>query len=182
MDPATLAVCTGATLPRALAFAPLIDQAMAEFAVDAPSRQAAFLAQIGHESEGLHWLVEIWGPTDAQRRYEGRRDLGNVGQGDGYRYRGRGLIQVTGRANYRQAGQALGLDLEGQPELLAQPELAARSAAWWWKQHGLNELADATSGDAGAFERITRVMNGGTNGLADRIARWDLAKNALGVA
>ena len=147
---------------------------MAEFGIDTPTRQAAFLAQIGHESGGLHWSVEIWGPTEAQRRYEGRRDLGNVQIGDGYRFRGRGLIQTTGRANYVATGKALGVDLIAKPELLALPELAARSAAWYWKSRNLNALADA-----GDFERITRKINGGLNGQAERIALWESARGVL---
>lgn len=147
---------------------------MAEFGIDTPTRQAAFLAQIGHESGGLHWSVEIWGPTEAQRRYEGRRDLGNVQIGDGFRFRGRGLIQTTGRANYVATGKALGVDLIAKPELLALPELAARSAAWYWKSRNLNALADA-----GDFERITRKINGGLNGQAERIALWESARGAL---
>ena len=147
---------------------------MAEFGIDTPTRQAAFLAQIGHESGGLHWSVEIWGPTEAQRRYEGRRDLGNVQIGDGFRFRGRGLIQTTGRANYTATGKALGVDLIAKPELLALPELAARSAAWYWKSRDLNALADA-----GDFERITRKINGGLNGQAERIALWESARGAL---
>lgn len=147
---------------------------MAEFGIDTPTRQAAFLAQIGHESGGLHWSVEIWGPTEAQRRYEGRRDLGNVQIGDGFRFRGRGLIQTTGRANYTATGKALGVDLIAKPELLALPELAARSAAWYWKSRDLNALADA-----GDFERITRKINGGLNGQAERIALWESARGVL---
>ena len=175
MKPTTLARCTGARIDRAETFAPLIASAMAEFGIDTPARQAAFLAQIGHESGGLHWLVELWGPTDAQRRYEGRADLGNTQPGDGARFKGRGLIQTTGRANYRDTGDALGVDLLASPERLAEPELAARSAAWFWHRRGLNAIAD--SGD---FEKLTRRINGGLNGLTDRLHLWAAAKAALG--
>ena len=174
MTPRQLAIATGARIDRATEWLPAIEAAMAEFGIDTPPRQAAFLAQIGHESGGLHWSVEIWGPTEAQRRYEGRRDLGNVQIGDGYRFRGRGLIQTTGRANYVATGKALGVDLIAKPELLAQPELAARSAAWYWKSRNLNALADA-----GDFERITRKINGGLNGQAERIALWESARGVL---
>ena len=172
-----LASATGAKLARAVDFLPYIEAAMAEFGIDTPERQAAFLAQVGHESGGLHWLVELWGPTPAQERYEGRADLGNIMPGDGFRYRGRGLIQITGCANYQHAGAALGVELEDDPDALAELPLACRSAAWFWKSHGLNALADA-----GQFEAITRKINGGLNGQADRLARWDDAKEALGVA
>ena len=101
--------------------------------------------------------------------------MGNTAPGDGWRYRGRGLIQVTGKANYQNAGAALGLDLVGHPELLEQPERAALSAAWFWSASGLNELADA-----GLFEMITRKINGGLNGQAERVALRDRAAKVLG--
>ena len=103
---------------------------MREFDINTPLRQAAFLAQVGHESGGLHWLVELWGPTLAQRHYEDRDDLGNTIPGDGLRFRGRGLLQTTGRSNYLRTGKALGVDLIANPEKLAEPELASRSAGW----------------------------------------------------
>lgn len=174
MTPRQLAIATGARIDRATEWLPAIEAAMKEFHIDTPARKAAFLAQIGHESGGLRWTVEIWGPTEAQRRYEGRRDLGNVQIGDGYRFRGRGLIQTTGRDNYAATGKALGADLINKPELLALPDLAARSAGWYWQSRNLNELADA-----GDFERITRKINGGLNGQAERIALWESARGVL---
>lgn len=174
MTPQNLARSTGARIDRATEFFPAIRDAMAEFEINNPARQAAFLAQIGHESGGLHWTVELWGPTSAQLRYEGRQDLGNTQAGDGYKFKGRGLIQITGRANYEATGKALGVELLYHPELLAEPELAARSAAWFWKDRGLNELADV-----GDFRRITIRINGGINGLKDRLALWDAAKTTL---
>lgn len=174
MTPQQLALSTGARIDRATTFLPVITAAMDEFEINTPARQAAFLAQVGHESGGLHWLTEIWGPTAAQDRYEGRKDLGNVRMGDGYRFKGRGLIQTTGRANYDATGKALGVDLLANPESLALPELAARSAGWYWKAHGLNELADT-----GDFRRITLRINGGTNGMADRVALHEAAQKAL---
>ncbi len=163
---------------RAQAFLDPLNAAMGEFEVNSPGRQAAFIAQIGHESGELRWLKEIWGPTAAQKAYEppSRKaaELGNTQLGDGYRYRGRGLIQITGRANYRACGQALGLDLEGDPEQLAEPVPACRSAGWFWKSHGLNELADA-----GDFEQITQRINGALTGKADRLALYSRAQEAL---
>lgn len=175
MTPEILATCTGARIDRARIFAPCITAAMQEYGIDTPSRQAAFLAQVGHESGGLHWLSELWGPTKAQLGYEGRVDLGNTHPGDGYLYRGRGLLQVTGRANYARVGRALGIDLERSPDLLSAPGLASRSAGCFWASHALNEYAD--SGD---FVLLTRRINGGTNGLADRQVLWGAAKTALG--
>ena len=144
--------------------------AMAEFCINTPARQASFVAQIGHESGQLQYVREL-ASGDA---YEGRRDLGNTAPGDGRRYKGRGLIQITGRANYAACGAALGLDLLAQPELLEQPANACRSAAWFWRTHGLNELAD--SGDQ---VKVTRRINGGTNGLAERLALFSVARRVL---
>lgn len=174
MTPQQLAQCTGARIDRAREFLPHIEAAMAEFDINTPARQAAFLAQIGHESGGLHWLVEIWGPSIAQAHYEGRADLGNTQPGDGFKFKGRGLLQTTGRANYQRTGDALGVDLLADPTLLATPELAARSAGWYWREHGLNALADA-----GNFMLVTRRINGGTNGLEERAALFDVAKTVL---
>jgi putative chitinase len=171
-----LADATGASIARAVLWLAPIADAMKEFGIDTPARQAAFLAQVGHESGGLCWSAERWGPTPAQVRYEGRADLGNTQQGDGYRFRGRGLIQITGRANYGTVAAALGFDVVTDPSALEEPDLAASSAAWWWSEHGLNALADA-----GSFERITRRINGGLNGQADRLVLWDKAKAAFGV-
>lgn len=174
MTPQQLAMATGARIDRAREWLPHIEAAMAEFDINTPARQAAFLAQIGHESGGLHWSIEIWGPTEAQCRYEGRRDLGNTQPGDGFRFRGRGLIQTTGRHNYIATGEALGFDFVSNPEVLSQPEHAARSAGWYWRSRGCNELADV-----GDFRRITIRINGGTNGFDDRLALHQAAKTVL---
>lgn len=159
---------------RAGVFVPALNRAMQRYRIDSPVRQAAFLAQIGHESGQLKWVKELWGPTPAQSKYEGRKDLGNTEPGDGRRFLGRGLLQVTGRENYRKAGAALGVPLLEKPELLELPEWAASSAAWWWANHGLNELADV-----GEFEQITRRINGGLNGQDERVALWERAKTVL---
>jgi putative chitinase len=144
--------------------------------ITTPTRLAAFLAQVGHESGGGRWRREIWGPTEVQARYEGRRDLGNTQPGDGARFRGRGLIQITGRSNTEKAWHALRPDLTLQAfcQWLEGIEGAATSACWWWQAHGCNALAD--SGD---FVALTRRINGGTNGLKDRQERWAKAKAAL---
>lgn len=155
---------------RAATFIGPLAAAMSEFGISTPARQASFLSQIGHESGQLQYVREL----ASGEAYEGRRDLGNTMAGDGRRYRGRGLIQITGRANYVACGAALGLDLLGTPELLEQPVNACRSAAWFWKRNGLNELADA-----GDQVRVTRRINGGTNGLAERLALFEVAKRVL---
>ena len=181
MTPELIATCTGATLPRAVTWARHITAAMDEFEINAPLRQAGFLAQIGHESGGLRWMAERWGPTEAQRRYDPPSDLaarlGNTVEGDGYRYRGRGPIQITGRFNYRAAGAALGFDAEAFPELLDEPANACRGSAWFWQWKGLNARADARD-----FLTITKRINGGRNGLAERQRLYAIAKGALGVA
>lgn len=149
---------------------PLVD-AMAEFDISTPARQAAFLAQVAHESGSLRYVREI----ASGGAYEGRVDLGNTEPGDGIRYKGRGLIQITGRANYQVCGDSLGLPLLEHPELLEQPENAARSAGWFWAWKRLNDLADA-----GDFVRITKRINGGLNGYDDRANFWERAKQVLG--
>lgn len=151
-----------------------INLALERYEINTPARIAAFLAQIGHESGGLRWVREIWGPTLAQQRYEGRKDLGNTQPGDGRRYMGRGLIQITGRANYAAVGEALGIDCVISPEVLESPLYAALSAGWYWHKRKLNGFADD-----GDFVSITRRINGGTNGLEDRRTRHRIALAAL---
>lgn len=175
-----LQAATGCTPERAAQWLPHIAAACETFAINTPGRLAAFLAQIGHESGRLVHVREIWGPTPAQQRYEGRADLGNTQPGDGKRYMGRGLIQTTGRANYRATRDGLALylpdvpDLEVMPALLERPDLAAMSAAWYWHSRDLNTFADL-----GDFIRITKRINGGTNGLADRLALYEAARAVL---
>lgn len=152
-------------------FAVPMAAAMSEFGIDTPRRQASFIAQVAHESGQLRLTRELWGPTPAQRAYEGRVDLGNTFPGDGFRYRGRGLIQITGRANYGACGAMLGFDVLNNPALLEGPTLASRSAAWFWQNHGLNDLAD--KGDQVA---ICKRINGGTNGLNERLAFYEAAR------
>ena len=174
MTPVELANATGARIDRATTFQPIIDRLAPEYGITTQERMAAFLAQVGHESGGLKWLNELWGPTHAQLRYEGRQDLGNTEPGDGYRYHGRGLLQTTGRANYKDLSDALDMDFVSYPDELSEPEWAVRSAMYFWQSHDCNELADY-----GLFEKITRTINGGLNGYPERLALWDRAKEAL---
>lgn len=155
---------------RADVFAEPITDAMAEFDINTPARQAAFVAQVGHESGQLRYVEEL----ASGQAYEGRLDLGNTQPGDGVRYKGRGLIQITGRSNYVACMLALDVDCVLHPELLCEPINAARSAAWFWKSHGLNELADQ-----GDQVKVTKRINGGINGLADRLALFEKAKEVL---
>ena len=160
--------------PVAGVFVPVLNAAMGHYQIVGAKRVAAFIAQIGHESGQLKYVKEIWGPTVAQAKYEGRKDLGNTVAGDGSKYRGRGLIQITGRANYMTCGEALGLDLIKQPELLEKPQHACMSAAWFWATKGLSTLADA-----GQFDKITQRINGGQNGAADRQALYARALKVM---
>lgn len=119
-------------------YLPHLNKYMAEFGIDNKDRVAAFLAQIGHESAELRYSEEI----ASGAAYEGRRDLGNVQPGDGRKFKGRGLIQITGRSNYEQISKAFGVDFINNPQLLATPEYAVKSACWWWNSRKLNEKAD----------------------------------------
>jgi putative chitinase len=157
---------------KASQFLPLLDAAMREADITTPARRAAFLAQLAHESGELRYMEEI----ASGAAYEGRKDLGNTQPGDGVRYKGRGPIQLTGRNNYRAAGKALGLDLEGDPTLAAEPAVGCRVAAWYWRTRGLNALADR-----GAYFAITRKINGGYRGLEARLRYHDAARSALGL-
>lgn len=156
---------------RADVFAPMLTAAMDEFGIDTAARAAAFLAQVAHESGELRYVEEI----ASGEAYEGRADLGNTEPGDGVRYKGRGLLQITGRANYATCGDALGIDLLADPTPLTQPDLACRSAAWFWESRGLNQLADKDD-----FIRITRRINGGLTGYASRLQYLERAKRVLG--
>lgn len=165
------AICKHSPRSTLARFVEPLNDAMAEFGIDAnPARETHFLAQIAHESGGFRYVREL----ASGEAYEGRDDLGNTEPGDGVRFKGRGLIQITGRANYADCGAALGLDLLAAPELLEEPVNAARSAGWYWESRGLNELADR--GDARA---ITRRINGGLNGLQDRLSYLQLAQERL---
>lgn len=134
--------------------------------IDTPLRLSHFMAQVAHESGGFKFMREIWGPTPAQRGYEGRKDLGNTVTGDGYRYRGRGPLQLTGRANYRTVGTRIGIDLEASPELAELPSVGILIACEYWRSRNINAAADRNDG-----EKVTRLINGGLNGFKDRMER-----------
>jgi len=137
---------------------------------DTELRLAHFMAQLSHESGGFRYMEEI----ASGAAYEGRADLGNTQAGDGKRYKGRGPIQLTGRANYRLFGRALGIDFENNPEIVALPSIGLLAACHFWKMRGLNELADADD-----IVAITKRVNGGQNGLSDRKAYLAKAKALL---
>lgn len=154
-----------------------LDRYCPQFGITTALRRAHFLAQASHETCGFRYLKEIWGPTAAQQGYEGRVDLGNVRAGDGRLYCGRGIFQLTGRANYARIGAALQLPLEVEPELACDPLISVRIACNYWAARCINQPADADN-----VVLVTRLINGGTNGLADREACLARAKVALGLA
>ena len=153
-----------------------LNETLRRYGMDTPLRAAHFLAQVGHESGQLKWKEELWGPTEAQQEYEGREDLGNTEPGDGRRFKGRGLIQLTGRANYRKYGTHMGMNLTrgGNPEKVAQPRLAVDVAGWYFDRRVPYPKIDADD-----VRGVTRAVNGGLNGLDDRQAILRRAKRAL---
>ena len=178
---------------------PLLDT-FQKYEINTPQRQAAFIGQCAHESgnfkvlqENLNYsakgLMATWSSRfpdmDTAERYErqpekiankvyARADMGNTDDGDGWKYRGRGVIQLTGKNNYRTCGEALGLDLVVNPDLILEPQYACLSAGWFWNKRGLNTLADAND-----IETITKRVNGGLHGLLDRQAKTQIALEIL---
>ncbi|MEB3164412.1 MAG: glycoside hydrolase family 19 protein [Prochlorothrix sp.] len=166
------AIAPYAQVSRLERFVPHLNTAMTEFDIDTPLRRAHFLAQLAHESGEFNYVEEIASGT----AYEGRADLGNTQPGDGVRFKGRGLIQITGRFNYRACGEALGVDLIQEPERLSSDVLACRSAGWFWDWQQINRAADADD-----VERVTYIINGGYNGFRDRVDKLTAAKKVLGL-
>jgi predicted chitinase/LysM repeat protein len=164
------AIMPNLSASKAAQYLPHLNRAMAEAGINTPKRQAAFIAQLAHESGEFRYMEEIASGS----AYEGRKDLGNTHPGDGVRFKGRGPIQLTGRSNYAAAGKALGLDLVNNPKSAATPEVGFRTAAWFWNTRNLNSYADA-----GNFREVTRRINGGYNGLADRQKYYARALDVL---
>lgn len=179
---------------------PFLNKAMFKYDITSPVRAAAFLAQVGHESAGFtrfeealgysaSRLIAVW-PSRfnasnakdyaynperlANKVYADRMGNGDEESGDGWLFHGRGPIQLTGRGMYAKAAKALGYPLVQKPYLLLDVDIGCLAAAWFWKDNGCNELADA-----GKFEAVTRKINGGVNGLDDRMSRWEKAKAVL---
>ena len=150
------------------------DRHFPEYSINSELRLAHFLAQSCHETGDYCYMQELWGPTQAQKRYEGRKDLGNTEPGDGKRYLGRGIFQLTGRANYRAIGAALALPLEDEPYLASHPDISVRIACHYWMSRSINALADRDDVLA-----VTKAINGGINGLKDRQRCLARAKGIL---
>lgn len=148
-----------------------MDSVLVENGIDTPLRKRHFIAQLAHESAGFRSMVELRSDSSAEAKYGAHtrvgKVLGNTQPGDGARYKGRGFIQLTGRYNYRAVGNAIGIDLENNPDLAAEPEIALLVAIAFWNSRDLNELADANN-----LKAITKKINGGFNGLADRRRRF----------
>jgi len=137
-----------------------LNKILPDYDINTPQREAAFLAQCAHESDQFKTLEEY----ASGAAYEGRKDLGNTHRGDGVRYKGRGIFQLTGRANYKRIGDLIGMDLENNPELAESPEVSVLTALEYWRSRGLNVFADRDD-----VRTITYRINGGYNGLDDRI-------------
>ena len=148
-----------ATLVNINTYTPLLNRYMHNYNICGKLRESAFIATIIWESGSFRYTKEI----ASGKAYEWRKDLGNVHAGDGVRFKGRGLIQLTGRTNYTLASRALGVDFVSRPELIEQPDFATMVSCWWWNMKGLNEVADT-----GDFRKVTRIINGGYNGFSDR--------------
>lgn len=157
--------------PDILAAVAAGEAVLSRYDITTPGRLCHFMAQIAHESDGFRTTEEY----ASGAAYEGRKDLGNVRNGDGTRFKGRGLIQLTGRANYRVYGERLGVDLEARPARAAAPDFSLLVACEYWKDKGLNAFADRDD-----IVGITKRINGGTNGLADRKAKLSAAKAIWG--
>lgn len=153
-------------------FLPYLNKYMGEYGIDTPLRAAHFLAQVMHESGELQFVREL----ASGAAYEGRKDLGNTRPGDGRVYKGRGLLQLTGKNNYMKFAKETGLDVVKKPALLELPQWAAMSACWYWAGHSLNALADKDS-----LTLVTKRINGGTNGIKQRAAYLERAKKGFGI-
>lgn len=164
---------------------PWLNKYMAVYQINTYERVCAFIAQLAHESASFRYTEEI----ASGEAYEGRKDLGNLYPGDGKRFKGRGFIQITGRANYKECSISLFEDLRliENPEILEEIEYAVKSACWFWSKKGLNVIADQPNTWAkerkgktyDKFEWITLLINGGQNGIADRKEFYKRAKATL---
>ena len=177
---------TCSSTANASKFMEFINETCIKFDISSPIRQLCFLSQVGHESGSLFFTEEL----ASGAAYEGRKSLGNTQPGDGVRFKGRGLIQITGRTNYTAVGAALGVNLVANPRLLGgknvnfcstdQLRNAAMSAGWFWNSRKLNLIADTinitkpidSGTNLAGFVLLTKKINGGTNGLPDRLNRY----------
>lgn len=180
---------TGSNLANAEKFRPYLNRYMRKYEINTPQRVMAFLSQIGHESANLSTTQEY----SSGSAYEGRSDLGNTNAGDGVKFKGRGLIQVTGRFNYENIKKYFGWDVVSNPELLQEPEKATEVSAWWWSNRirggkNLNQWSDDLDPTKSVYDgnnnyvftEITKAINGGTNGLSSRQQLYENARSQYG--
>lgn len=151
-------------------YLPYFNKYLNEYEITTLIRLWSYFAQIGHESAQLRYSEEIANGN----AYEGRKDLGNVFEGDGIKFKGRGLIQITGRDNYQKLSNAFGIDFIQEPELLQNAEWSVKSSLWFWKIKNLNKIADSED-----FELLTRRINGGVNGIKDRLELYERCKKYI---
>lgn len=164
-------IMPNAAIAKTELYAPLLTKHMAKWHIDTFEQATAYIANVGHESGELNYTEEI----ASGAAYEGRKDLGNTEPGDGKRYKGRGLIQLTGRTNYLLMGLMLDQDFINNPTLLQQPEFASESAAaFWW-----NTYLDKVATSASKFPNVVKRINGGTNGMAHRELLFKNARKVL---
>lgn len=148
-----------------------LNEAMEKYQINlGVTRAQYFLAQLGHESAGFRYMEELASGSN----YEGRKDLGNINKGDGVKYKGRGIIQLTGRHNYRNAGKALNVDLENNPQLASNEKFASLIAGWFWNSRNLNFWSDKQD-----FRQVTKLINGGYNGWEDRLKYLKRAEKVI---
>lgn len=177
-----IAKATGSTLELAEKFRPYLNKYMDKYEINTPNRILAFLSQVGTESGGLKWTQELASGS----AYEGRKDLGNIYAGDGVKFKGRGLIQLTGRANYEAMSKKVGKDLVNNPQLVEEPDLAVEVSTIFWRDRvrnglNLNQWADkfnlkqpiSSNENWDVHTNITKAINGGTNGINDRANRLE---------
>lgn len=154
--------------PNADVYVGFLNKFMPEYGIATKDQVCMFLAQLAHESGQFRYTREI----ASGRSYEGREDLGNKYPGDGMKYKGRGLIQITGRYNYAKVSKALGQDFITNPDLLSSPQYAVQSACWFWHDRNLNRYAND-------IRKCTKAINGGYNGLEERKLFWEKAKKVI---
>lgn len=168
-------ICPKGNKKNMIGLVPHLNTYMTQYGISTPLRMAHFISQVAHESGGFRYMKEIWGPTPAQKKYEGRKDLGNVHKGDGKKYMGRSPMQLTGYANYLKYSNLLGINLVENPELAETYQWGAAIACAYWNENSLNTLADKDDCKA-----VTKRINGGYNGLAERQQMLERAKSTFG--
>ena len=172
------AILTNAPASRLSTYLPYLTEAMAWGQINTCARISAFLGQVAEESGEFRYMEELASGAE----YEGRKDLGNTSPGDGVKYKGRGPIQITGKANYAAAGKGIGVDLVNNPALAAQPQYAFKTAVWYWNSRNLNSYADKNNQDG--FDQCTLKVNGCLTCARThknvRDAYWKKAKSVLG--